>query len=136
MNISPTEQQSTRSLVTSLYASLASGDLDGAMSAMSHDVVLHVPGSHPLAGEHRGPSGVIGVVVGSRAVTEGGEHIEIVDVLEGERHAAVYCIVTATRPGRPPLENRTVHLMRIADDRIVEIWLHNFDDLTVNQFWT
>jgi ketosteroid isomerase-like protein len=123
-------------LVADLYGALATGDIGPAREALADDVALHVPGSHPLAGEHRGPDAVLGFVLASRHLTDSGEDIEVLDVLEGERHVAVSCRVRATRTGRAPLDNRTVHLLRVDSGRIAEIWLHNFDDLTVNEFWS
>ena len=97
---------------------------------------LHVPGTHPLAGVHRGPDAVVDFVRGSRGRTDHGEEIDLVDVLQGERHTAVYCTVRATRRGRRPLVNPTVHLVRLDDGLVAELWLHNFDDLSVNDFWS
>ena len=41
----------------------------------------------------------------------------------------------ATRDGRAPLDNLTVHLARLDGNRIVEIWFHNFDGPAVAAFW-
>lgn len=129
-------EQTGADLARELYDSLATGDLEQARRTLAEDVALHVPGTHPLAGAHHGPDAVVRFVLDSRDLTEAGEDIEVIDVLEGDRHVAVCCTVRATRPGRAPLVNRTVHLLRIDTGRIAEIWLHNFDDLTVNDFWS
>ena len=136
MNYQLTEAQSARDLVLGVYGALATGDLDVARTALHPDIALHVPGTHPLAGVHVGIDAFFGFVLGSRDLTEDGEDIELVDVLEGREHVGVYCTVRATRPGRPPLENRTVHLVRVREGRVADIWLHNFDDLSVNDFWS
>ena len=135
MNNQLTKQNPTE-LVTGLYAALGAGELEGAREALAGEVVLHVPGSHPLAGEHRGPDAVLGFVLGSRHLTDGGEDIEVIDVLEGRDHVGVCCTVRATRAGRAPLENRTVHVLRLDGGRISEIWLHNFDDIAGNDVWS
>lgn len=119
-----------------VYGALATGDPEVARTALHPDIALHVPGTHPLAGVHVGVDAFFGFVLGSRHLTESGEDIEVVDVLEGEHHVGVYCTVRATRPGRTPLENPTIHLVRIRDGLVAEIWLHNFDDLSVNDFWS
>jgi ketosteroid isomerase-like protein len=135
MNYQSTETQSVAT-VLELYAALSAPDITSARRGLHPDVVLHVPGTHPLAGTHRGPDAVLGFVLASRARTAGGEHIELVDVLEGREHVGVYCTVRAERPGRAPLRNPTIHLVRIQDGLVAEIWLHNFDDLSVNDFWS
>lgn len=129
-------KQMTPGLVAELYEAMGVGDLRRARRVLAEDVVLRVPGTHPLAGEHRGPDGVLGFVLGSRHLTDGGEDVEVLDVLEGRDHVAVCCTVRATRAGRAPLENRTVHVLRLDGGRIREIWLHNFDDIAVNDFWS
>ena len=119
-----------------LYAALLSNRLDEARRHTHDDVVLHVPGSHPLAGEHRGPEALVRFVEASRERTETGEHIEVLDVLEGADHAATYLRVTAERAGKTPLDNTTVHLLRLVEGRVAEVWLHNWDSTAVNEFWS
>ncbi len=119
-----------------MYEAMAAGDLAAASATLHPEVVLHVPGTHRLAGVHVGPSGVLDFIHRTRGLTEHGEDVDVLDVLVGRDHVGVYCTVRATRAGRAPLENTTVHLLRIQDGRVAEIWLHNFDDLSVNDFWS
>lgn len=53
----------------------------------------------------------------------------------GSHTPALYFRITATRVGRPPLDNLTVHLARMNEGRIEEIWFHNFDGAAVAEFW-
>jgi len=122
-------------LAARLYGALDAGDLDTILAALDPDVVLHVPGTQPLAGEHRGREAVLGFVQASSARAGGTEEIDVLDVLGGERHAAVYCHVTATREGREPLLNDTLHLLEIVDGRVTRIWFHNRDAAAVDAFW-
>ncbi|HEU4840594.1 MAG TPA: nuclear transport factor 2 family protein, partial [Ilumatobacteraceae bacterium] len=112
-----------------LYAAREVGDMATVAGLVTDDVVLHVPGTHPLAGAHRGLAAFAEFAAATTALTDDGEDIEVIDVLGGTDHAAVYCHVTARRAGRPPLDNLTVHLLRIRDGRVAEAWLHNFDDV-------
>ena len=123
-------------MTKALYAALLANRLDEARRYTHDDVALHVPGSHPLAGEHHGPEALVRFVEASRERTETGEHIEVLDVLEGSDHAAAYLHVAAERAGKAPLDNTTVHLLRLVEGRIAEVWLHNWDDNTVNEFWS
>ncbi|MBI5089917.1 MAG: nuclear transport factor 2 family protein [Actinobacteria bacterium] len=132
----PTPSAGPRQVTLELYAALLAGQLEDARRHTHDDVVLHVPGSHPLAGDHRGPDALVRFVEASRERTDTGENLEVIDVLEGAGHAAVYLRVTATRAGKVPLDNTTVHLLRVVDGRVAEVWLHNWDDLTVNEFWS
>jgi uncharacterized protein len=119
-----------------LYAALLSNQLGEARRHAHDDVILHVPGSHSLAGEHRGPEALMRFVEDSRQRTETGEHIQVLDVLEGTDHAAAYLRVTAQRAGKTPLDNTTVHLLRLVEGRVAEVWLHNWDNTAVNEFWS
>jgi uncharacterized protein len=132
----PSDTASPGHVVRALYAALLTQQLDEARRHAHDDVVLHVPGSHPLAGEHRGPEALVRFVEASRARTESGEHIEVLDVLEGAGHAAAYLRVTAERAGKTPLDNTTLHLLRLVDGRVAEVWLHNWDNTAVDEFWS
>ena len=34
------------------------------------------------------------------------------------------------------LDNTTVHLLRLVEGRVAEVWLHNWNNNTVNEFWS
>ena len=116
-----------------LYGAVLAGDVDRVRELVSPDVTLEVPGTHPLAGRHRGVEGILTFMAGSRAATDDGEHL---DVLDGSEHAAIYLHVTATRGQRPPLDNHTVHLVHVAGGVVDAIWIHNRADAPVNDFWS
>lgn len=107
-----------------------------AMRSLVHPAVaLHVPGRHQTAGEYVGVDGLVAFADASRAT--GAEIVarEVLDVLEGEDHVAVYARIRGRRPGREDLDNVTLHLYRVADGRVAEIWFHNRDQAAVDAFW-
>ncbi|MEM9747870.1 MAG: nuclear transport factor 2 family protein [Actinomycetota bacterium] len=104
---------------------------DEVFDAVSPDVVAHVP----AVGTIRGIDALAGFLLETAEKTDDGEHIELLDTLVGETHAALYFRITATRPGRQPLDNLTVHLARLEEGTITEIWFHNFDGPAVADFW-
>jgi ketosteroid isomerase-like protein len=122
-------------VATDLYDALSRRDLAAAADLLDPDVVLHVPGTHPLAGDHHGIDGLLRFTAGTTAATDEGESLEVCDVLVGEGHVAVLCRVTATR-GERRLDNSTIHLLRLRDGRVAEVHLHNFDGLAVDAFWS
>jgi ketosteroid isomerase-like protein len=119
-----------------LYGAFAAGDLDSLQSHLADDVVLHVPGHQPLSGDHHGPGGFVQFILASRAATEDGERLELVDILGGGGYAAGYCRITGERADRQPLDNLTVHIMRIEGGLVREVWFHNWDQDNVDQFWS
>lgn len=134
--LAATATTTTTELVLGLYAAVLGGDVEQAATLVADDVRLRVPGSHPLAGTHVGLPAILDFLERTRAVTDDGEHIEVLDVLAGEEHVALYCHVTATRPDRAPLDNLTVHLAHVHEGRITELTIHNRDDRPVDAFWS
>lgn len=104
---------------------------ESVLTHVAEDVVAHVPGSEPITGVH----GLAAFLLETAATADDGEHFEVLDTLVGEHHAAIYFRITATRSDREPLDNHTVHLARIENEKIVEIFLHNFDSEAVAKFW-
>lgn len=110
---------------------MADGRWEIVLDAVTDDVVAHVP----LVGDLHGTDALAGFLLETAAKADNGEAFEVLDVLTGDTHAAIYFRITATRPGREPLDNHTVHLARMEGDRIAEIWFHNFDSQAVAAFW-
>jgi ketosteroid isomerase-like protein len=96
-----------------------------------------VPGSNPVAGDHVGLDAILEFVLTTQSILgTGSEGLRLVDLTAGATHATAICEVTGQRAGRPVMHNRTVHILRIDDGRIAEIWFHNFDQTTVDAFWS
>jgi ketosteroid isomerase-like protein len=116
-----------------LYAAVADGDAAAAAAHLAPDAVLHIPGDNPLAGDHTGRVAILEVLARVRA---GGERVELIDVLAGREHTAAYCRVRMDGVGGfDGLDNSTVHLFRMAGDRIGEAWFHNRDQAAVDAHW-
>lgn len=134
-NTAPHPTRTPHQVATALYAALVDGDVATAVELLDPDVVLHVPGTHALAGVHRGLDGVLAFTAGTAEATDDGESLEVLDVLVGAERVGVVCRVTATR-GERRLDNSTIHLLRVRDGRVAEIHLHNFDGVAVDAFWS
>jgi ketosteroid isomerase-like protein len=130
-----THQQtaSPSDVAVDLYVAVSEGHVERARGLLTPDAVLHIPEDNPLAGDHVGVDAILSAVgpsgTGARA------EFEIIDILEGHAHAAVYCRVTELAPDGPPLDNLTVHLLRVDGRRVAEIWFHNRDQAAVDDFW-
>ena len=123
--------------VAAIYSTPGAFDPSALASSLEPDVILHVPGTHPLSGDHHGLAGVGSFLQRTREATSDGEHIELIEVLGGKDHVGAYVRVTATRDDRAPLVNHTIHLFRLGDDdRIAEIWFHNREQAPVDAFWS
>jgi ketosteroid isomerase-like protein len=122
-------------VVRALYAGMSGGGLRSMIDLLDPHVVLHVPGDHPLAGDHTGVAAVADFIRATGALTTGGTGMELLDVLHGERYAAAYVRVAAERCDRAPLDTHNIHLLDVDDGRIREIWFHNGDQSVVDAFW-
>ena len=100
----------------------AGGELEAVVALLAEDVVWHVPGTSPIAGDYRGREAVLWYFTtrrelagGAIAITKHGElgrHDVLVQLADGR--AAL---------GGEELEWRTAGVYRVAAGRIVEAWL-------------
>ncbi len=119
-------------VIRALASAMSEQRWDDVLALISNDVVAHVPArDEPL----RGIDQLAMFIAETSAKADDGERFEVIDTLAGETHGAIYFRITATRPGRAPLDNFTVHLARLDGGRVAEIWFHNFDNDTVAAFW-
>ena len=123
-------------LVGAVYAALDAGDVEAAAEALHPEVVLHVPGSHPHAGDHVGPDAVLAFIARALGGTDRVERLEVLDLLDGGEHAAVLCNAEGYRHGEHAKHTRTLHLVRVQDARVRDIWFHNWDQGVVDAFWS
>jgi ketosteroid isomerase-like protein len=122
-------------VVLRLRAAQEADDRSAMAAVVAEDVVLHVPGSHQTAGEYEGVQGLVDFAGASRATGATVLAREVLDVLEGQDHVAVYCRIRGERDERAALENVTLHLYRLEGGRVAEIWFHNRDQAAVDAFW-
>jgi uncharacterized protein len=123
------------SVVRRVYEAFGEWDMEAVAGLLGDDVVFHVPGTGANAGDHRGREGVFAFLDQAARLTGGTLRIRLHDVLVGDEYAAAVATYQATRPGRAPLENNLVHLMRVEDGRVVESWFHSRNQYEVDEFW-
>jgi ketosteroid isomerase-like protein len=114
------------------------GDQAGAMSHFADDVLMHIPGRNPLAGDYRGHAGFqqyaerLGEILGeggSFAVT--GFH----DILANDDHAIGLVHEKAERPSAgKSIELNRVVVYDLRDGKIAEIWIHDADQYALDEF--
>lgn len=116
------------------YAAFGSGDLDTVTASWTDDVVWHVSGNSPLAGDYKGQEEILGLF-GRLAQESGGTlKIELHDVLANDEHAVALCTLTAQRNGKS-MEMNAVHVFHTEGDKVKEFWGFNEDDSRADEFW-
>jgi uncharacterized protein len=111
------------------------GSVEPVEELLAEDVVWHVPGASPIAGDYRGRAAVIGYFT-SRRARAGGE-IEITK--HGELRGSDVLVQLAdgrARLGGETAEWRTVGVYRVSGGRIAEAWLVPLEQEQFDSVWS
>jgi uncharacterized protein len=111
------------------------GDRQAAFALFSDDVVGHVPGRSPVAGEKRGKAAVVGYIEGAFARAHGDVTVELIDMLVGRENIALI-VRERLVSGDRVLDMRRANVYRVQDDRITEVWIYEHDQYAVDTFFT
>jgi uncharacterized protein len=112
----------------------AGGDLAPVEALLAEDVVWHVPGTSPIAGDYRGREAVSGYFRRRRELAGGAIQI----AKRGEAHHEEALVQLAD--GRASLGGveaawRTAGVYRVAEGRIAEAWLVPLDQEHFDRVW-
>ncbi len=114
----------------------ARGDVTEATSYYAEDIVLHLFGRNPLAGEYRGKAAVLGFVHKLLEVTDKIEILENYAILADDRYAVTYIRVRLERAGKKPLEGKRVVVFKLANGKIHDIWNRDEDQYAADEFFS
>ena len=101
------------------------GDFDTVATLIAEDVVWHVPGDHPLAGDWEGRDRVIQLLVSLGPL---GFTLREHDVFGADDHVCALSYMGARRDGLE-VETRVVSIFHFRDGRQTERWFYP-DDVT------
>ena len=110
------------------------GDLASFSAAFRDDVVWHVPGDGPLAGEYRGLPALLALFGRQAGLSDGTLRLEIRDVMASEQHAVAWQRVTARREGFL-LDVTEALVFRIERGKVTEVWQRT-DQYSVDEFFS
>ena len=109
------------------YTSVPAADRERIDAMFSPDIVLHVPGVSPSAGEWTGPDALTAPFQGLAALTHGTLRVEPIHVVADDRYGFALHRHSSVRDGRT-LEVTLVVVYRFGDDgRVVEVWEYPYD---------
>jgi len=109
--------------------------LDEAMDTIADDVVWHVGGENPLAGEYKGKQAVMELFMKYGQLTEGTSEFDIHDVLASEDHTVVLGTATATRHGRTHTSRFVDITHADKDGKAKEFWRFVEDQAADDEFF-
>jgi ketosteroid isomerase-like protein len=108
--------------VRSAYDAFMQGDLDTALADLADDCVFHFGGDGPLSGDHKGRDAISKALIGTFELTGGSQKLDIKGVFADDQHAAVVLHEWASRPDGATLDVDEVHILRIRDGKITDLW--------------
>ncbi len=123
-------------LVRDLFRAFRESDLAAIERVIPEDAVWEFPGRRGrIAGRHEGRAGILSFLMNVMALTDGTFHLELDDVVAGERHAVALFRGSGRRDGKV-LDNPTSLVMRIENGQIVALREFVWDLYSVDEFWS
>jgi len=127
------------SVVRRFYAeqagAYAGGGFEGVAGVLSEDVVWHVPGASPIAGEHRGVQAVLAYMDARRRIMDNSFRVSVHGAALIAGRVVQLAGGQAVRDGRE-VTWETVGVFRVAGGRIAECWLVPFDQAEFDRIWS
>jgi len=117
------------------YEAFAKGDLEAVREFMAPDVVWHEPGRGPLAGDHKGPEGVLALLAELGARSGGTFRIDVVDLLASAERVVAVQEESALRGDRA-LDVASAVDFEIHQGRITEVTVYHADTYQFDEFWS
>jgi ketosteroid isomerase-like protein len=109
-------------LIRQALDAFLAGNVEAFAQTLSDDFVIHIPGTHPLAGDYKGRESFLGEFIGRVMELTGGTlQIEVHDVLASDDHAAGIYVFRAQRDGQSA-EWHHVNVYHVRDGKIAEVW--------------
>jgi ketosteroid isomerase-like protein len=118
-----------------VMAAFAAGDMDALTELFHPDVVWHIGGRNPLAGEYRGREETFAVFGREFQLTGGTYRPQLHDVLANDDHTVALLHVTASREGKQLDMDYTI-VFHIRDAKITEGWVLTADPQAYDEFWS
>ena len=115
-------EHSNVAIVRRAYEAFVQGDLDGALADLADDCVFHFGGDGPNSGDHTGHDAIAAALVKNFEFTGGAWKLDIKRVFADDHHAAVILHETASRADGASIALDEVHILRMRDGKVVDLW--------------
>lgn len=123
-------------VVWRMYKALTKGNYVPTLAAvLADDVVWHLPGDHPLSGDHRGIEAVLQAMRRFEALSRGTISLEVHDVLANEQHAVALLRAKGEREGRS-YEMLELDVLHLKDGKVTELWSFSANQQATDSFWS
>lgn len=111
-------------VIRSYVSAFARGDLETAGRYLADDIVYHVGGRHPLAGDYRGIDNVVDFFKRRAQRTKGTFRITPHDLLANDTHGVALSEASAERDGET-YSWKVITVYHVADGKVTECWIQD-----------
>ena len=128
--------QPNEDMVRAASAAFGRGDLSALQNQfMADNIVWHIAGTGPLAGDYEGAAQVMGVLGKISELSGGTVRPELHDVLVSTDHTVALTTIRAQRAGKQ-LQLNVVHVIHSANGKATEVWTSSSDPAAAAEFWS
>ena len=122
-------------LVRRGYVAYGTGDMDTVNELFADDIVWHVAGRSPLAGDYSGKEEVFGFFAKLQEMSDGTSKVEVHDMLANDTHGVALVTESGTRSGRSH-QGHATHVFHLLDGKVTEFWDAQTDQYAADEFWS
>jgi hypothetical protein len=130
-----TTEAENQALIESLYAAFSRGDLSAVFRAFADNILWHVPGRGPIAGDYHGHAEVLGFFQHFMELSEGTFRLHVDDVLAKGHTVVTLVTESAWRHGRH-WSSPQVHVWTVEEGKATVFWQYDGDQQTEDEFWS
>ena len=128
--------QPNEDLVRAASAAFGSGDLDALQDQFfAEDIVWHVAGTGPLAGDYEGVAQVMGLLGKVSALSGGTFQPELQNVQVSADQTVALTTIRAERAGKQ-LQLNLTHVIHAENGKATEVWTQSSDPAAAAEFWS
>lgn len=129
--------QAKKAVVESYIDAIAEGDPERLGEFIADDIVVHIPGNNPIAGDYRGRDEVLTyyrTLVERTQASGGSVEVDMHDLLASDEH-----VVSLSRRRFAGVDARAIVVYHVEDGKIQETWVHELAqdevDRALNEAW-
>jgi uncharacterized protein len=119
-------------VIRAYVGAFARGDLETAKGYLAEDIVYHVGGRHPLAGDYQGRDNALNFFRERSTRTGGTFRIQPHDLLANDSHGVALSHAAVERDGKS-YEWNVVTIYHVADGKVTECWIHDSDQYLADE---
>ncbi len=123
-------------LIRRMHEAFAKGDYIATLTELfSEDIVWHLPGRGPLAGDHLGRDAVFAAMREFERLSGRTIRTEVHDILASDEHAVALLRATARR-GEKRYDALEMDVYHVRDGKVTEFWSFAEDQRVTDEFWS